>query len=280
MTIAGHRMVKLGRKTFLLIELNAFDASTKKTASQVSSSYITCIAYMMDSEPTFCPAKTCTDPTDVTISVRKWVTAALPAMRRRTSPILIGQRPGFLSNGISWHARNAPKDADWFSMLQIFLITSANALHRCIELFPNYFDVKICFQPSALQPTMPDGPEPPWVLTTAFCIFYKSVLSNLIGWIVSGVSVSDIFWDASFLSGCFNCSWFNVCLVKGKMPFFILSVRILIALLAFPFLISCENLFDISAMFVDVFLDFKLFWIVSWLISMIQDAFLKPSNDL
>ena len=71
MTIVGHRMVKLGRKTFLLIELNAFDASTKKTASQVSSSYITCIAYMMDSEPASCPAKTCTDPTDVTISVRK-----------------------------------------------------------------------------------------------------------------------------------------------------------------------------------------------------------------
>ena len=47
------------------------------------------------------------------------------------------------------------------------------------------------------------------------------------------------------------------------MSFFTLSVRIFIALLTFPFFISCENLLDISAMFADVFLDLKLSWIVS-----------------
>ena len=47
------------------------------------------------------------------------------------------------------------------------------------------------------------------------------------------------------------------------MPFFILPVRIFMALLTFSFCISCEKLLDISAMFVDVFLDLKLFWIVS-----------------
>ena len=101
MAIAGHMMVTLCRKTFLLIELNAFDASTKRTASQVSSSHIACIACMMDSQPTSCPAQTCSDPTDVTISVRKSVTTTLPAIRRRTSPIPIGQRPRFLSSGIN-----------------------------------------------------------------------------------------------------------------------------------------------------------------------------------
>ena len=64
-------MAKLCRKAFLLIELNAFDASTKTTHSQVSSSYIACIACMMDSQPASCPAQSCSDPTDVTISVRK-----------------------------------------------------------------------------------------------------------------------------------------------------------------------------------------------------------------
>ena len=63
-------------------------------------------------------------------------------------------------------------------------------------------------------------------------------------------------------SGYFSCSWFNVCPVKGKTLFFILSVTIFIAQLTFPFFISCEKLLDISAMFVDVFLDLKLSWIV------------------
>ena len=127
----------------------------------------------------------------MTVSVRKWVSTTLPAIRPRTPPISIGRRPGFLSSGVNRHAKNASKDADWFSMLQIFLITSANPLYRSIELFPNRFDVKIRFQPSA---PMSDGPEPPWALTAAFCIFSTSILSNLIGWIVSGVS-SAIFLE-------------------------------------------------------------------------------------
>ena len=97
---------------YLLTESNAFDACTKRTASKVSSSYIACIACMMDSQPASCPAQTCSDPTDVTISNLKWVTATLPAIRRRSLPIPIGRRPGFLSSGISRHARNASKDAD------------------------------------------------------------------------------------------------------------------------------------------------------------------------
>ena len=49
-----------------------------------------------------------------------------------------------------------------------------------------------------------------------------------------------------------------MCAVEGKMPFFILPVRIFIALLKFPSFVSCENLVGISAMFVDFFLDLKL----------------------
>ena len=62
MAIAGHMMVTLCRKTFLLIELNAFDASTKRTASQVLPSYIACISCMMDSQPASCTAQTFSDP--------------------------------------------------------------------------------------------------------------------------------------------------------------------------------------------------------------------------
>ena len=58
-------------------------------------------------------------------------------------------------------------------------------------------------------------------------------------------------------------SLLGVLRVVGKMPFFILSVRICIALLTFPLLISRENLLDIPVMLVNVFFDLKLFWIVS-----------------
>ena len=46
-------------------------------------------------------------------------------------------------------------------------------------------------------------------------------------------------------------------LLRVKSRFFILSVRIFITLLTFPFFISRGNLSDISAMFVDIF------WILS-----------------
>ena len=54
------------------------------------------------------------------------------------------------------------------------------------------------------------------------------------------------------LLGVLTVVLFSVCLVKSKMPLFILSARIFIALLTFPFFIFCENLLDISVMFVDV----------------------------
>ena len=129
-------------------------------------------------------------------------------------------------------------------MLQLFLITSENALYRSLELFPNFFDVKICFQPSV---SIPDGPEPPWVLTAAFCIFSTSIRSNLIGWIVSGVSVTNISWDVSFYSGCFNCSWFNVCPVKGKMLFFIGALTIATRVLQIRSVLLSENFLGIGS---------------------------------
>ena len=39
---------------------------------------------MMDSQPASCPAQTCSDPTDVNISVRISVTTTLPDIRHST----------------------------------------------------------------------------------------------------------------------------------------------------------------------------------------------------
>ena len=120
MDIAGHMMVTLCRKKFLLIELNAFDAYTKRVPSQVSSSCIGYIACMIDLQPASFTAQTCSVPTDLIISVRMWVTTSLPAIRRRTSPRPTGRRPGIFSSGTTRHARNASKNADWFSKPQVF----------------------------------------------------------------------------------------------------------------------------------------------------------------
>ena len=53
----------LCRTVFLLTELNELEASTR-IASDLSSSYISCIACTIDSQPAPCPAQTCNEPTD------------------------------------------------------------------------------------------------------------------------------------------------------------------------------------------------------------------------
>ena len=100
------------RNTFLLIELNAFDASTNKTASADLSSYIARIACINDSHPASCPAQNCSDPTDCITSFLRCETITFRAMRRSTSPTPIGLSPGFLSRGINQFARKASKDVD------------------------------------------------------------------------------------------------------------------------------------------------------------------------
>ena len=100
------------RKTFLLTELNVFEASTNRTASQDSSLYIACIACMIDSLPASCPVQTCGNPTDVIMFPRMCVTTTLPAIERNTLPIPICLIPGLSSSGINRRARKTSMDND------------------------------------------------------------------------------------------------------------------------------------------------------------------------
>ena len=134
-----------------------------------------------------------------------------------------------------------------------------NALKISMELFPNCFDVNIRLQPSA---SMPDGLEPPWILTAAFCIFSTLKLSKLIEWIVYGVYVSNISWDASSPSGCFDCSWFNACPFKHK------KIHFSYCLLEFSWRCWCF----LFSFLVEIFWIFQLclqmfLWIISSLVS-------------
>ena len=130
-------------------------------------SYISCIACTSDSHPASYPAQTCNKPTVDIISSRMCDTTTLLAIRSKTSAIPIGRSPEFLSNGINLHASNASNDGDRSSVVQSFLMAWANVLHKSFELLPNWFDVKIHFQPSASRP---ECPAAPLVLNIAFYI--------------------------------------------------------------------------------------------------------------
>ena len=105
-------------------------------------------------------------------------TTTFPVIRLRILPTPIGCSPGFLSMGISRHARKASKkDASSFSE-HSFLVKDAIALQRSDELSPKRFDANILCQPSAPSP---DGPEPPLVLIAALRAFSAVMSSYLIG---------------------------------------------------------------------------------------------------
>ena len=126
----------------------------------------------------------------ITLFVIYWNTSSTP----------IGFSPGFLSNGIKSHARNASKDNDKFSAVHNFVITSAEVLHKSVVLSPNWVDANSLFQPSA---SSPDGPASPHVLNVAFLTLSASIEANLNGFTSSGLSVDNTSESALRLGGCY-----------------------------------------------------------------------------
>ena len=95
----------LCKTDFRLMVLNAFDASTRRIAPEVSSSKIFDIACIAASHPDDCPAHSCKDPALCITSSLNTDRTALPIILRRTSPIPIGRtQSGFFSKGISRHS--------------------------------------------------------------------------------------------------------------------------------------------------------------------------------
>ena len=172
----------------------AFEASTCKTASDDWSSYISCIVCTSDLHPASCPAQTCNEPTADIVSSQMCDKTTLLAIRCKTLPIPTGRSPGFLSRGINLHASNNSNNDNRSSVVQSFSMTLANVLHKSFQLLPNWFDVKILFQPSASRP---EGPAAPLVLSIAFFTLSASIEWNLIGWISSSISGSNTSGCAS-----------------------------------------------------------------------------------
>ena len=131
----------------------------------------------------------------------------LPTIRRNISPIPIGRRPGSLSREIKLHAKNGSNDGERLSVLHSFLMTSAKASYKSVELVPNCFVIKILLYPSA---SSPDGPAPSLVLTAALFTKSASIASNFIGCTCSCVFVSKTSKSASLPCGCFCFNWFKV----------------------------------------------------------------------
>ena len=83
------------------------------------------------------------------------------------------------------------------------------------ELLPNWFNVKIFFQPSSSKL---DGPTGPLVLSIVFFTFSASIKWNLIGWVSSGISGSNASESASLPCGCFYFIWFKVWSFNERIP--------------------------------------------------------------
>ena len=150
----------------------------------------------------------------------------------------IGLVPGFLYNVIKQHARNASRDDDRFSAVHNFLVTSAKVLHNSFALFPHLFDVNNLFQPSV---STHDHLAPPNVLSLAFQTLYALIEANLPGCTSFVLSRNNTSRSALRLGGCFYFNCCNVFSVRGRTPFFMLSVSSFIVLWMLPLLILLIN---------------------------------------
>ena len=93
--IGGQRYCILGSRTSRLRELKALSASTRSTASVDWALNISFIACTAASHPPSRPAQGCRFPTELITSGFITDRMALPTIPRSTSPIPIGQIPGF-----------------------------------------------------------------------------------------------------------------------------------------------------------------------------------------
>ena len=95
------------------------------------------------------------------------------------------------------------KTADTFSV-QIFSIKLAIAFLRSTFASPKLFEHRILLHPSA---SIPEGPDPPFVLIAAFLIISLSIPANMIGWTSCGAPVSKTSLLAFFDFGCFSFNY-------------------------------------------------------------------------
>ena len=125
-----------------------------------------CIAALA---PTSCPAQTCNEPAAFITSCLLIIVSTFPVIVLNTSPTPIGLNSGFLLRGINLHATKLSNDAQllFFDIFVIhnFLTSSEIALRISDVAVPKHDETMIHRHSSA---SSPDGPEPPFVLITAF----------------------------------------------------------------------------------------------------------------
>ena len=137
-----HKYPVLWSSTFLLMVLNAFSASTSSIASALLSSNISCIAWIAASQPAACPVHNCKRPAALIMYFLTICITTFPAILRRTSPIHMGLKPGFLSYGISLQAKNTSRGVSLISefssifLMQTFYMTSVKAFRRSMLTVP------------------------------------------------------------------------------------------------------------------------------------------------
>ena len=142
------------------MELNAFSASIKGTASVSTSANTSLMTWIADSAPASWPALSCKDPKALVTCLLHNITTILPTILLSTSPKPAGLKLGFLSNGFNLLVARASRGCvDCRSPEQSVLMKFEEILQRSLDEFQNCPEVNILCQPSASRPY---GPEPPF----------------------------------------------------------------------------------------------------------------------
>lgn len=175
-----HTMEMLSRITSLLIELNAFSASIRRSTLKLSSWKTSCIAWIATSVPAFWPARTCNAPAASYTSFLATYIATFPAIRRKTSPTPTGRGPQFLSNSIKRPTINvakllsSPASEICIYLIQILLTKYAKDFRKPTNEEPNEGE-DILRQLSASKP---DCTHPSFHLIVALKLSSSSIPSK------------------------------------------------------------------------------------------------------
>ena len=205
-----------------IIRLNALSASTNKIVLLPSS---------LNTELKACTAASHLHFLECFLKV---VITARPGILLITSPIPIGLTQGFLSKGISLHAKNVPRDPSFPQYLfkHNFFRMSAIALQRSRLLSPNN-EVRMRHHPFASRF---DGSAVALILCAI--LYIRAPFISLYAY-----SSYNSSWSCSKMSshfgahtGCFSLRRSTVCLLVGGIPALSVSERSLKA--AFTFQIT------------------------------------------
>ena len=192
--------------------LNAFDASTSKTASHSLSVKISLAAWTAASAPACCPAQSWRLPTAFMVSSLAVFMIHLLIILLSTSPIPIGLTSFFcFLRGMSLLFISTSRC--WQYLHPIICESSATALHKSAATMLFLLDDNSILH---VLSSIPNSPGAPFISIAAFLTISWLMLRN-VTWCVASISPDkSASWVALVPAGCFSFTFYVVSFVNLK----------------------------------------------------------------